>query len=94
MKRKFVTHKDVRTEMYKRYPNLEAKVQIELRKLKIAEKIAELRKKAHLSQKKLAEKIGTTQSVIARMENPNYTDYRVSTLQRISYVTGGSFHIT
>ena len=93
MKHKFVTHKEVRAEIYKKHPGVEQKVQVELRKLRIAEKIAEFRKNAHLSQKRLAEKIGTTQSVVARMENSESMDFRVSTLQRIASATGGEFKI-
>ena len=94
MKHKFVTHEDVQAEIYAKYPGLKKEVQLELHKIKIAEKIVKLRKKARLSQKNLADKIGTTQSVIARLENSNYKDYRVSTLQRIAAVTGGTFQIS
>ncbi len=41
----------------------------ESHRLKVAYEIAQLRKKEHFSQKKLAKKIGTTQSAIARIES-------------------------
>ncbi len=77
----------------KKFPGIGKEVEEDLKKLRIAGKIAQYRRKAHLSQVNLAKKIGTTQSVIARMENANYTDYKVSTLLKIAQVTGGSFLI-
>ena len=49
---------------------------------KIGVLIQEARKKQHLTQKELAEKIGTTKSYISRIEN-NASDIRLSTLIRI-----------
>lgn len=57
----------------------------ESQRLLIAYKIAQLRKRQKLSQKKLAQKLGTSQSVVARIEqgNQNLTlDY----LQKIAAV--------
>ncbi|MBI2119403.1 MAG: helix-turn-helix transcriptional regulator [Elusimicrobia bacterium] len=53
-----------------------------------------MRQRSRMSQKELAERIGTTQSVVSRMESSNYVDYRVSTLKRIADATGGSFVIS
>jgi len=49
---------------------------------KIGVLIQEARKKQNLTQKELAEKIGTTKNYISRIEN-NATDIRLSTLIRI-----------
>jgi DNA-binding XRE family transcriptional regulator len=49
---------------------------------KIGVLIQEARKKQHLTQKELAEKIGTTKNYISRIEN-NASDIRLSTLIRI-----------
>ncbi len=49
---------------------------------KIGVLIQEARKKQHLTQKELAEKVGTTKSYISRIEN-NASDIRLSTLIRI-----------
>ena len=49
---------------------------------KIGVLIQEARIKQHLTQKELAEKIGTTKSYISRIEN-NASDIRLSTLIRI-----------
>jgi ribosome-binding protein aMBF1 (putative translation factor) len=61
-------------------------------KLAMAVKTARLR--AHLSQAKLAEKIGTTQSVIARLESG--TDQRTPTLPLLAHIAtacGGNLEI-
>lgn len=55
----------------------------ERHRLAIAYKIAQLRKKKHLSQKELAKKIDTTQSVVARME-AGQQNFTTDTLQKIA----------
>ena len=50
----------------------------------IAAKIYELRQQAKLSQKQLAELIGTTQSVISRLEDADYTGHSLEMLRRIA----------
>lgn len=49
---------------------------------KIGVLIQEARKKQHLTQEQLAEKVGTTKNYISRIEN-NASDIRLSTLMRI-----------
>ena len=49
---------------------------------KIGVLIQEARKKQHLTQEQLAERVGTTKSYISRIEN-NASDIRLSTLMRI-----------
>ena len=93
MKNKPITHKAVMRRFEKKFPGIGKEIEAELSKLRIAGKIAECRRRAHLSQVALAKKIGTTQSVIARMESPDYKDYKISTLLKIARATGGSFLI-
>lgn len=50
----------------------------------IAAQIYELRQQANLSQKQLAELIGTTQSVISRLEDADYTGHSLEMLRRIA----------
>ena len=50
----------------------------------IAAQIYELRKQAKLSQKQLAELIGTTQSVISRIEDADYTGHSLEMLRRVA----------
>ncbi len=53
------------------------------KQLEIAYQILQLRKKRKMSQKKLAEKIGTTQSNVARME-AGQQNFTTSTLSKIA----------
>jgi len=50
----------------------------------VARTIYDLRQEAGLSQKELAEKIGTTQSVISRLEDADYDGHSLSMLSRIA----------
>ncbi|MEA3446419.1 MAG: helix-turn-helix transcriptional regulator [Bacteroidota bacterium] len=49
---------------------------------KIGVLLQEARKKQHMTQQELAEKVGTTKNYISRIEN-NASDIRLSTLMRI-----------
>ena len=55
----------------------------ESQRLEIAYKILQLRKRQKLSQKELARKLDTTQSVVARMES-GQQNFTTDTLQRIA----------
>src|SRR5436189_2456762 len=50
----------------------------------VAQLIYDVRSKAKLTQKQLAELVGTTQSVIARLEDADYEGHSLSMLQRIA----------
>ena len=50
----------------------------------VAQLIHDVRTKAKLTQKQLAEVVGTTQSVIARLEDADYEGHSLSMLQRIA----------
>ena len=50
----------------------------------LARKIYELREQAGLTQAKLARKIGTTESVISRLESSDYTGHSLKMLKRIA----------
>ena len=52
--------------------------------LDIARKIHELRTRAKLSQADLARKVGTTQSVISRLEDADYDGHSLAMLRRIA----------
>lgn len=58
------------------------KFQEEFETFKIGILIQEARKKQHLTQEQLAERVGTTKNYISRIEN-NASDIRLSTLMRI-----------
>jgi predicted transcriptional regulator len=47
-----------------------------------------LRTAADLSQKDLAQRVGTTQSVISRLEDADYDGHSLSMLERIAHALG------
>jgi len=65
----------------------------ELARLQIAAQIARLRERAGLSQAELAERIGTKQAGIARMERRDYRGYTVATLAKITAAIGGRLEV-
>ncbi|HEV2246209.1 MAG TPA: helix-turn-helix transcriptional regulator [Terriglobia bacterium] len=65
-------------------PEMQALIADEAENLKIAKNIYELRTKAGLSQAELAKRIGTTQSVISRLEDADYEGHSLPMLQRIA----------
>ena len=58
------------------------------RKLEIGYKIAQLRDKFGLTQKQLAKKIHSSQTVISRLENGDYWQCSLRTLEKIALATG------
>lgn len=63
-------------EEFKRSPRFRKAYSEEIAKLRIAYKIAQLRKARHLSQAELAKKMNTTQQTVSRLEDPK--NYRIS----------------
>lgn len=78
---------EILNDRAKKNPKLQAAYIEEKKKYHIACKIRECRNRVHLTQKKLAKLIGTTQSVISRLENAEYTGHSLSILKKISEVT-------
>ncbi|MDO8503138.1 MAG: helix-turn-helix transcriptional regulator [bacterium] len=68
----------------KRDPSLKERLERADRAWDIAFQIYDLRKKAGLTQKQLAELVGTKQSNIARMESADYTGYTFKTLEKVT----------
>jgi predicted transcriptional regulator len=52
--------------------------------LDIARKIYELRTRAKISQAELAKRVGTTQSVVSRLEDADYEGHSLAMLRRIA----------
>jgi ribosome-binding protein aMBF1 (putative translation factor) len=50
--------------------------------------VREMREDARLTQTELAKKVGTTQSVIARLEDAEYSGHSLTMLERIAAVCG------
>lgn len=54
----------------------------------LATQIIELRKRQNLTQKQLAERIGTSQPAIARLESGSYRNLSLSFLRRVAEALG------
>ena len=59
-----------------------------LRQIDLAVLVREMREHAGLTQVELARKVGTTQSVIARLEDAEYTGHSLSMLERVAGACG------
>jgi transcriptional regulator with XRE-family HTH domain len=59
----------------------------------IALKLAALRKESGLSQKELAQRVGTTQQQISRLESPSYEGHSLSMLRRVAGFLGATVHV-
>ncbi len=74
--------------LHRRYlqddPQRQADVQAERINAEVARLIYELRNDAGLSQKELAKLVGTTQSVISRLEDADYEGHSLSMLRRVA----------
>ncbi len=59
----------------------------------ISIQLTSFRKKAGLSQKELARRVGTSQQQISRLESPSYEGHSVSMLRRVAEALGATIHI-
>lgn len=59
-----------------------------LQQIDLALLVREMREDAGLTQAELAKKTGTTQSVIARLEDAEYTGHSLTMLERIAVACG------
>jgi transcriptional regulator with XRE-family HTH domain len=88
MKNKDKTNNSVEI-LHRRYigdnEDRKASLQIERINADVAQKIYDLRKEAGLTQKELARLVGTTQSVISRLEDADYAGHSLTMLSRIAY---------
>lgn len=71
-------------EMVKKDPSLKEGLEKADRAWNIAFQIHDLREKTGLTQKQLAELVGTKQSNIARIESADYTSYTFQTLEKVT----------
>ncbi|MCI0533421.1 helix-turn-helix transcriptional regulator [bacterium] len=63
------------------------------KQLRVAYRISQLRRKAGISQQKLAKQVGTTQSNIARMESGRQ-NFTIETLAKIAGVFGKELRVS
>jgi ribosome-binding protein aMBF1 (putative translation factor) len=86
--KKHRTTSDAVEILHRRYvtgrPSQEAALEEARLNAAIAQEIYHLRTKAGLTQKQLAELVGTTHSVISRLEDADYSGHSLKMLQRIS----------
>jgi ribosome-binding protein aMBF1 (putative translation factor) len=59
-----------------------------LQQIDLALLVREMREDAGLTQAEVAKKVGTTQSVIARLEDAEYTGHSLTMLERIATACG------
>jgi len=69
---------------YKGKPDRLASLKRERVNAKIARELYALRVRNKMTQKQLASRVGTTPSVISRLENADYTGHSLSMIQRIA----------
>jgi ribosome-binding protein aMBF1 (putative translation factor) len=62
-------------------------------KIEVAGLVHDLRSKAGLSQRELARKVGTTASVICRIEDADYEGHSLSLLKRVAAALGQRIEI-
>jgi len=88
MARKKVKTSDALKILHQRYYQGDPRRIAELEKARVsaevARKIYDLRTKAGLTQKQLAELVGTSHSVISRLEDDDYTRHSLDMLHRIA----------
>jgi ribosome-binding protein aMBF1 (putative translation factor) len=70
------------------HPQRQASVEEEMANMEIAQKIYDLREQAGLTQRQLATLIGTTASVICRLEAADYQGHSLAMLNRIAAALG------
>jgi|SRR5581483_4157357 len=73
--------------------DLKRLIQEEEMNAKVARLIYEARTKAGLTQQQLAKRVGTTQPVIARLEDADYRGHSLTMLQRIANALHGQLEI-
>ena len=78
----------LRRRYYAGKPDREAALEQERANAEIAREIYALREDAGLTQKQLADLVGTTPSVICRLEDADYEGHSLSMLRRIAEALG------
>ena len=78
--------KDFLNEQFAEDTDFENQFFAKKEKIRIALEIVHFREAAKLTQKQLADRIGTSQSAIARMENDNYHNYSIRVLRKIAEI--------
>lgn len=91
MARKHRFESDGLQHLFDRYAGTEKKRRAfseDLSNLETARALYELRKKSRLTQAQLASRVGTSTSVISRLEDANYNGHSLAMLRRIADALG------
>ncbi len=80
-------------ERQERSPRYRAAFQKTLQQIDLALLVREMRDGAGWTQSELAKRVGTTQSVIARLEDAEYTGHSLRMLERIAAACGVSLKL-
>jgi len=88
MPRKLTSAEEILDHMYASDPEYRSDLEREGNRLRAACAIYDARTAAGLTQAQLAERVGTTQSVIARLEDSDYEGHTLRMLDRIASALG------
>ena len=75
-------------------PKFRRGYQVEYAKVLLTQKIAEMRKRSHLNQKVLAERLGVSQQVVSRIETGQNENLTLDTLTRLARALGHKVRIS
>jgi ribosome-binding protein aMBF1 (putative translation factor) len=75
---------EIMAHMAGKDPEMQRMFEEEMAKREIGTEIYQLREKTGLSQAQLAKRVGTTQSVISRLEDADYEGHSLAMLTRIA----------
>ena len=78
----------IERHFFRKDPELRRMAEEEYQKLLIGQQIYDLREEAGLTQEQLAKLIGTTGSVISRLESADYNGHSLKMLARIATALG------
>ncbi len=73
---------------FKGRPEMLALLEEARERLRVSMQLHELREKEGLSLQQLADRVGTSRSVISRLESPGYEKHTLSTLRRVAGALG------
>jgi ribosome-binding protein aMBF1 (putative translation factor) len=97
-RKKTQTTTDAVEILHRRYfegkPEMEAMLEEERANAEVARLVYDLRAQAGLTQKELAGRVGTTASVISRLEDADYNAHSLSMLRRIAAAVGHRVQIS
>ncbi len=75
-------------------PNWQAELQAARESAELARTLFQMRMDAKLTQRELAKRVGTSASVISRIENDDYEGHSLSMLRRVAAALGKRVHVS